>query len=546
MKLQLARNALFNLLGAAVPALVALGTVPLIVRGLGDAGYGVYALITAIVGYFAIIDINVTAGSVKHIAAHWAQTRQDPQPGQWPGDRPGGQAAGHEAGHKVGHEAGQAAAHEAEQTAASAGIDQTITFGLLIYGSLGLVGGVAIWLTAPWLVRDVFSVPAALNAGATAALELAAAGFMVGQLQSYLDSVPQSLMRYDRSARLDVLFGSVVPLATVAVLMAGGGLYHVILLRVIAGSAHCLLLWCTICRLLPALRLRWPAQALRRSVLHFSAYACLSRFAAMSYAYADKLMIGALVGVAGLAVYAVAATLANRLLGLTGRLASVLFPAASALAASDELPRLVQIYLKASRYLTFLNGAMLLLIGVFAEPILHYWMSADFARRGATVLAVMALSQCIDSLTALPSLVNDGMGHPAVTGSFAMARALLGLATVYAGVLLAGIDGAAWGHLAASVVMTTVFLHYVHGRTVPVALRVVVTSAYLPGALGLSGIALAAALARGVAPPGLAPFIGIGVATCVALVVYAALVIAAPADRARIRAAWPLKRAHGT
>ena len=539
MKLQLARNALFNLLGAAVPAIVALGTVPMVVRGLGDAGYGVYALITSIVGYFAIIDINVTAGSVKHIAAHWAQTLpQDPQPGRQP-DQPPGQQPGQQRRAKQDR---QQHAH----AAASAGIDQTITFGLLVYGSLGLLGFVAIWLTAPWLVRDVFSMPVALNAGATAALELAAFGFLVGQLQSYLDSVPQSLMRYDRSARLDVLFGSLVPLATVAVLMLGGGLYQVILLRIVASSAHCLLLWRTIRRLLPALRLRWPAQALRRSLLHFSAYACLNRFAAMSYAYADKLMIGALVGVAGLAVYAVAATLANRLLGLTGRLSSVLFPAASALAASDELPRLVQIYLKASRYLTFINGAMLLLIAVFAEPILRYWMSADFARRGATVLAVMALSQCIDSLTALPSLVNDGMGHPAVTGSFAMARALLGLATVYVGVALAGIDGAAWGHLAASTVMTTVFLRYVHGRTVPVTLRAVVTVAYLPGALGLSGIAVAAILARGVAPAGLAACIGIGVATGAALALYGALVIAAPADRDRIRSAWPVKRAPGT
>jgi len=519
MKLQLARNALFNLLGAAVPAVVALGTVPLIVHGLGDAGYGVYALITAIVGYFAIIDINVTAGSVKHIAAHWAQTLpQDQQLGQ----------------------------HQDKQREAAAGIDQTVTFGLLVYGTLGLVGGVAIWFTAPWLVRDVFSVPAALNASATAALELAAAGFTVGQLQSYLDSVPQSLLRYDSSARLDVLFGSVVPLATVAVLMLGGGLYQVVLLRVVASSVHGLLLWRTICRLLPALRLRWPAQALRRSLLHFSAYAFLSRFAAMSYAYADKLMIGALVGVAGLAVYAVAATLANRLLGLTGRLASVLFPAASALAASGELERLGQIYLKASRYLTFINGAMLLLIAVFAEPILLYWMSADFARRGAIVLAVMALSQCIDSLTALPSLVNDGMGHPAVTGGFAMARALLGLATVYVGILLAGIDGAAWGHLAASTVMTAVFLRFVHGRTVPVALRAVVRSAYLPGALGLAGIAVAAAVAQGAAPQGLAGFVGIGAATAAALGVYGALVIAAPADRDRIRSIWPIKRAPGT
>jgi O-antigen/teichoic acid export membrane protein len=510
MKLQLARNAVANLLGAAIPAVVALGTVPLVVRGLGEAGYGVYALITAIVGYFAIIDINITAGSVKHIAAHWARTLHDD------------------------------GAQEARQDAAD-GIDQTITFGLLVYGALGAVGGVAVFATAPWLVRDVFSVPAALHAAATAALELAAAGFLVGQLQSYLDSVPQSLMRYDRSARLDVLFGSLVPLATVLVLMLGGGLYQVILLRVVASSMHCLLLWRTIRRLLPAWRLRWPAQTLRRSLLHFSAYACLNRVAAMSYAYADKLMIGALVGVAGLAVYAVAATLANRLLGLTGRLASVLFPAASALAASNELPRLVQIYLKSSRYLTFINGAMLLLIAVFAAPILHYWMSADFARRGATVLAVMALSQTIDSLTALPSLVNDGMGHPAVTGGFALGRAALGLATVYVGIGLAGIDGAAWGHLAASAIMTTLFVRYVHGRTVPVALGAVVARAYLPGALGLGGIALAASLAQGAAPHGPGAFFGIGGATCTALALYGVLVIAAPADRARIRSLWPVR-----
>ena len=518
MNLRLVRNAFANLLGAAIPAAVALATVPLIVRGLGDAGYGVYALVTAIVGYFAILDINVTAGSVKHIAAHWAQSLQ-------PGAQDGTD--------------GQHGPHP------GAGIDQTITFGLLVYCALGATGGVAIWMFAPWLVHALFSVPATFTASATAALKIAAAGFMLGQLQSYLDSVPQSLMRYDSSARLAVLFGSLVPISTVLVLMLGGGLVQVVLVRVIASGLHCLLLWRTIRRLLPALRLRWPARALRRSLLHFSAYACLNRFAAMSYAYADKLMIGALVGVTGLAVYAVASTLANRLLSLTGRLASVLFPAASALAASDELPRLAAIYLKASRYLTFVNGAMLLLIAVFAAPILHYWMSADFARRGATVLAVMALAQCIDSLTALPSLVNDGMGHPAVTGAFALARALLGLVTVYIGILLTGIDGAAWGHLAASTLMTTVFVRFVHGRTVPVTLRAVVACAYLPAAAGLAGIALLAWQVQRAAGQGPVAFACIGLVTFVALALYAACVIAAPADRDRIRSLWHARRTSG-
>src|SRR5690349_9512831 len=100
--LSLLRNAFANLLGAVIPALVALGTVPLVVKGLGDANYGVYSLITAIVGYFAVIDINVTAGSVKYIAEFNA--RQDRER-----------------------------------------INETVFFGLVVYALLGVAGGLGLF-----------------------------------------------------------------------------------------------------------------------------------------------------------------------------------------------------------------------------------------------------------------------------------------------------------------------------------------------------------------------------------------------------------------
>lgn len=452
MNLRLASNAFSNLLGAMIPALVALGTVPLVVAGLGHAGYGVYSLVTAIVGYFAIIDINVTAGSVKYIAEYSAR-----------------------------HDRGRVA--------------QTVCFGIVVYALLGLAGAIGLFLGARYFVTAVFTVPPALVEEAVATLRLAALGFFVSQLQSYLQSVPQSLMRFDLSGRLEMFFGTVVPLLTVAVLAAGFGLFEVILLRVLASAVHSVILWRAIGRLLPGLALRWPGAELRRKMLNFSAYSFLSRFASLSYAHADKLIIGALVGVTGLAYFTVASTLANRVLGLTYRLSGVFFPAASALAAAGELARLDSLYLKATRYVVFINASVLVLVAVFAHPILLYWMNAEFARNGALVLAVIALSQFVDSLTNLPSLVNDGMGHPRVSGLFALARALLGLLVVYFGVLHWGIDGAAWGHLAASVVLTLAFLAAVHGRTVPTRLSALVSQAYLPGAMSVGLVALCAALA---------------------------------------------------
>ena len=260
----------------------------------------------------------------------------------------------------------------------------------------------------------------------------------------------------------------------------------------ITSAINCAVLWRCIRHLLPALRYRRPGATIRRELLGFSAYSFLSRFASLSYAYADKLIIGALVGVTGLAYFTVASTLANRILSLTYRLSGVFFPAASALAARGELERLKQLYLKASRYVVFINASVLVLVAVFSYQILYYWMNPQFARAGQVVLSVMALSQFIDSLTSLPSLVNDGMGHPRLSGTFALARAAFGLLVVYLGVAGWGIEGAAWGHLIASVLLTCAFLVAVHGRTVPAQLRDLLQRSYSPSVLGVGVVALAA------------------------------------------------------
>lgn len=506
MNLRLARNAWSNLLGAAIPALVMLGTVPLVVKGLGEAGYGLYSLVTAIVGYFAVIDINVTAGSVKYIAEHNARKDRE-------------------------------------------SVFQTVSFGLATYITIGVLGALGLFFSASWLVTSVFEVPQRLIPEAIATLRLAALGFLAGQLQSYLNSVPQSLMRYDISARLEMVFGTVVPLATVGVLMLGYGLFEVILLRVAASTLHCAILWGAIRRLLPGLGWRWPGSSFRNALLGFSAYSFLSRFATLSYAHADKLIIGALVGVTGLAYFTVAATLANRVLSLTFRLSGVFFPAASALAANGEFARLDRAYLKATRYVVFLNAAILVLVAVFAEQILGYWMNETFARNGALVLTVMALSQFVDSLTSLPSLVNDGMGHPRVSGLFAVARALSGLAIVYVGVAGWGIDGAAWGHLVASVLFTGVFLVYVHGRTVPTPLGRLLGQAYAPGLFGVGLVAVAATAAEQLFGHGVWDFLFILGVTVLLLGVHGALFVVEREDRllawSRLKAGWSRWQAAG-
>ncbi|MDG7001327.1 MAG: hypothetical protein JRN15_19700, partial [Nitrososphaerota archaeon] len=68
MKDTLIRNSLSNFAGLGLPALATIASVPVIIHRLGGATYGVLSLVVAIVGYFSIIDVNVTAGSTKYLA----------------------------------------------------------------------------------------------------------------------------------------------------------------------------------------------------------------------------------------------------------------------------------------------------------------------------------------------------------------------------------------------------------------------------------------------------------------------------------------------
>ena len=57
--MSLKRNTLWNLAGAAAPLLVALFTIPYLLRVLGAEGFGVLTLVWALIGYFSLFDFGV-------------------------------------------------------------------------------------------------------------------------------------------------------------------------------------------------------------------------------------------------------------------------------------------------------------------------------------------------------------------------------------------------------------------------------------------------------------------------------------------------------
>jgi len=423
----LLRNSLWNLAGSALPALVALGTVPMMIHGLGIEGFGIVTLITSVVGYFGIFDVNLSAGSMKYLSEHHA--RNDTQR-----------------------------------------FAETFWFGIAFYALLGLTGGLLLFGFSAPLLDYFFSVSVKLHDDAMRGLQIAALGFGLLQVQNYLLVVPQALQRYDRSARGEAFFGVAANVISAVVALYGGGIAGVLASRVAVSAVN--LLWlCWLIRqfdlpLAPAL----PRREVCLALAQFSGHSWLSRLASMLHQHADKLIVGALAGPVALALYAVPSQLAARILGLTYRLSSVIYPRVSALAAIGEQRQLQSLYLDATRILTYLNVAVLGMIAITGELFLAKWVGPEFVVYGYPVLLLVTIGLLVDSLTIIPSLVNDGLGHPNITGRFAIARGVLGVAMVWVGTTVGGIVGAAAAHLLSSLLMTALFLAYVHRRTMPSSL----------------------------------------------------------------------------
>ena len=429
------RNSSFHFVGGLLPAVALFVTIPIILHRMGADAYGALVLITSIVGYFGLIDVNATAGTVKYVAEHQARGEHDD-------------------------------------------VGRVVSFGLLIYLGIGLVGAAALYVGAAWLVDDVFNIPPDWRDDALLALRVSAPAFFFGQLQLFLQSIPQAMGRFDLSGKFDALFGTLVPLATIAVVLGGGGLTAIVVARLLLGVVHCTALLVAVRRMLPGLRLRRPDRTTSRKIASFSAFTYLQRVAAVTYLNADKLLIGAQQSMSALATYVVPYTLASRVFALVNRLIQVIFPLSSALDARGDDATLKATFSYVSRYITFLNLALCLTLAAFARELLTYWLHAVPDDKAVLVLIVVAYALFVESLSNVPSLVNDGLGRPHITGLAAILRVATGVFAAWWVLQWGSIVEVAISQLAVAIAFVPAFIYFVHRKSLPWTLLATVPQIY--------------------------------------------------------------------
>ena len=396
----LAHNTIWNVLGLLSPMVVAVVTIPPLIKGLGLARFGVLSLAWVVIGYFSLFDLGIGRALTKLIAD------------------------------KLGADE-------------EASIPPLAWTSLLLLFLMGLLGGAITWVVSPWLIKRALHIPEALQTETLHGFYLLASSIPIVTVTSGLRGILEAQQRFRILNLIRIptsIFSFAGPLlvlpfsnslvAVIAVLVVG---------RILGAFAHLFACFYS----MPALRHNF---VVRRSIsmplVKLGGWMTVSNLAAPIIVYIDRFLISALLSVGAVAYYTAPFDIVNRLLVVPGAVAIVLFPAFAVSMVQDQ-ERTAVLLSRGVKYVLLAVFPVVLLLAAFAPEGLRIWLGPAFAVNGSPVLRWLAAGVLISSISQIPFSLIQGSGRAHITAAFQLAELPVYLLALRFLVRSYGLEGAA-------------------------------------------------------------------------------------------------------
>ena len=394
----LARNAFRNLVGQGLPLLVAVAAIPTVLEELGPDRFGVLAIAWVVLGYFSELGFG---RSTTRFAAKTLATQ------------------------------GASRLSEVFWTTAA------------LQGAFGVVGLITLWIATPLLTTVVLPVPPELIVESRSAFRIMAAAVPVVLLTSAPRGVLEAAQRFDLVNRIRIPASTANYLLPLVGVLLGWRLPGILGLLVLSRAAAAVGYFLLGLRLFPSLgRPRWAGRFGARPLVAFGAWTMVSTVVSPLLVYLDRVMVGMLVTMAAVAVYAVPFELVMRLLIVPASVAGALFPAFSTLSAETGAVA-GDLVSRSARYVLTLMAPFVVLLVVGADVIIEFWLGVELAAETALVLRILAAGVLVNALAQIAFAFVQGVGRADITGKFHLLELPVHVAVAYALIQAMGVPGAA-------------------------------------------------------------------------------------------------------
>lgn len=397
----LARNTSLNLIGRIAPLLVALVTMPYVIRHLGPDRFGLLSLAWMVVGYFALFDLGIGPATTKFVAELLGEGELEKLP-------------------------------------------ELVWTALATQTCFGLLAGVILAVASPLLVYRLLKIPDALHSQAHLVFLIIAVALPVDFASGSLRGVLGASQRFDLLNAVGVPASALNYLLPVVALALGYGLPVIVLLLVAARAVSLGILVVLCLRLHPALGtgMRFNRHLIR-PILSFGGWVAVSGAISPILVYFDRFLIGAVLSIAAVGFYTPPFLISEKLAILPSSLVASLFPAFSTHSGRRDAEWIRIAFVRSLKFILLVVGPAALMLVFFARPILTLWLGIRFAAEGKLVLQILAVGFLANSLAFVPAALLQGVGRPDLPAKFHLVELPIHISLAWFMVTRFGLPGAA-------------------------------------------------------------------------------------------------------
>ncbi len=408
------RNTLINLVGSIMPMAVMLVTVPLYLKQLGEARYGVLALVWLVLGYFSFLEMGL----------------------------------------------GKATANQIAKTHETSIVERSEIFwtALLINSAMGLLGASILWLIGDYLISNVLKMPEDFRQETIKALPWMIATLPLALVSSVLNGALEGRNRFLTVNILQVVSNSVFQIAPLVIAYIYGPSLAIVIPAAVLARVTMNIPFVIACyRAVPFTLI--PHFSIERAKLLFSygGWVALTGIVSPIMETADRFLIGVVSGANAVAHYTIAYQLATKVRVLPASLSRALFPRFS----GDQISA-KGLAVDAFSGLVAIMTLVIVLGILLVKPFLNLWVGADVSEHAAPITQIILVGVWANSLAYIPLVLLQGGGRPSWVAKLHLTELLPFLAILYLATSSLGVLGAAaaW---ALRVIVDAFLLYYAAG-----------------------------------------------------------------------------------
>lgn len=391
------RNAVYNLIGSALPLALSLVTVPLYLKLVGPDRYSVLAIAWLFLGYFGLFDLGLGRATAYRIAA------QKDAPAE----------------------------------------DRAITFwtATLINPMIGVVTGALLWAVSAWYFAHVFKVTESLRPEIMASIPLLALSVPLATLTGTLTGTLQGREQFLKINMISVTSTSLFQLLPLAV-----AYFHGPYLPLLLAAAIC-------ARFQAVARLWWEchkevgrgfrpriSRERFKDLIGYGGWVAVSSLIGPLLVVSDRFVIGGVLGALAVTHYTVPFQLVQRIQIVPAAINQALMPRMAS-SDADGRKRLGDL---SDRILQALLTPGLLVAILLFEPAMKLWVGNTLGGEMAPAGRVMIVSFWLFALSAVRITLLYSSGRPrAVTTAYAFELPLY-FTVLYAAMQAFGLMGCAF------------------------------------------------------------------------------------------------------